>query len=175
VPSWGKLERELRRLLNDTGLAVLTTVIDYYGLPDDVPGMTTRPHGDPTARVCHVERAVADSIGDRRFLPHLTLHESETWVFAAASQLGELYGDPDLAARLDADVAEAGGPELVNDHPMNAPSKRLLRYRPGFAKTVDGPLAVDELGLSALRAVCPHLDAWLVALECRVSSVGRGW
>jgi hypothetical protein len=33
-------------------------------------------------------------------------------------------------------------------------------------KTLDGPLAVAELGLPGLRALCPHLDRWLVGLEC---------
>lgn len=164
VTSWAKLEREIRRLLRDSGLAVLSTVIDYYGLPDDVPGMSTRPSAGARQRVEHVERAVGNVIRDPRFVPHLTLHESESWVFAAARQLGDLYGDQDLAARLMADSAAAGGPELVNDGPSTAPSKRLLAYRMGYAKVVDGPLAVGELGLPALRARCPHLDRWLSAL-----------
>jgi hypothetical protein len=164
VTSWGKLRREITRLLTDRGLDVLTTVIDYYGLPADVPGMATRPSGDALCRVRHVEHELAASIGDPRFLPHLTLHEIETWVFAAAQQLGELYGDAALVERLKADIADAGGVEFVNDGPVTAPSNRLGRYRPGYAKTVDGPLAVAELGLSALRGQCPHLDAWLTAL-----------
>lgn len=163
VTSWSRLEREIRRLLHDTGLAVLSTMIDYYGLPDDVPGMSTRPSGGAEQRVEHVEHALADAVGDPRFVPHLTLHESESWVFAAAKQLGDLYGDQDLAARLTADVVAAGGAELVNDDPSTAPSKRLLRYRAGYAKVLDGPLAVGELGLPSLRARCPHLDRWLSA------------
>jgi uncharacterized protein YgfB (UPF0149 family) len=54
--------------------------------------MDSRPAADVYQRVEHVERAVSAAIGDERFLPHFTLHESETWVFAAAEQLGELYG-----------------------------------------------------------------------------------
>jgi len=165
VTSWGKLRWEITRLLTDSGLDVLTTVIDYYGLPADVPGMATRPSGDPLCRVRHVERALAASIGDPRFLPHLTLHEIETWVFAAAPQLGDLYADAALVERLKADIADAGGAEFVNDGHTTAPSKRLARYKPGYAKTSDGPLAVEELGLPALRRQCPHLDAWLTALE----------
>ncbi|MEU4444777.1 DUF4276 family protein [Actinosynnema sp. NPDC050801] len=59
----------------------------------------------------------------------------------------------------------AGGPELVNDGPATAPSKRLLDYCPGYVKTVDGPLAIQDLGLARLRAACPHLDAWLRTFE----------
>ena len=165
VTSWAKLAREIARLLKDSSLNVLTTVIDYNGLPADVPGMATRPVGGPMCRVRHVERELTASIGDPRFLAHLTLHESEAWVFAAASELGELYADTELAERLRADVAAAGGPELVNDRRDTAPSKRLERYRRGYAKTIDGPLAVTELGLSDLRRQCPHLDQWLAELD----------
>lgn len=74
-------------------------------------------------------------------------------------------GDSHLAERLLQDVAGAGGPELVNDGVETAPSKRLLRYWPTYVKTMDGPLAIAELGVTKLRATCPHLDAWLTALE----------
>jgi hypothetical protein len=99
-------------------------------------------------------------------VPHLTLHEAETWVFAAAEQLGDLYGDPILTSRLRADVQQVGGPELVNDGPATAPSKRLLGYRPDYAKTIAGPAVIAELGIARLRAQCPHLDRWLTALMC---------
>jgi len=86
-------------------------------------------------------------------------------VFAAARQLGDVYGDAELVERVRADVVRAGGPELVNDGRETAPSKRLARYRPGYAKTIDGPLAIAELGLVELRRQCPHLDQWLTKLD----------
>ena len=103
--------------------------------------------------------------GDRRFLPHLVLHEVEAWVFAAREQLGWLLADENLTARLKVDVAAAGGPEGVNDHPETAPSKRLARYCAGYVKTQDGPLAIADLGVERLRRECPHLDSWLGRLE----------
>lgn len=175
MTSWPKLEREIRRLLRDSGLDVLTTIVDYYGLPDDVPGMATRPNGnDAHARVGQVEAALARAIGDPRFVPHLTMHEVESWVFAAAEQLADLYQEPALLDRLLADVDAVGGPELVNDGPTTAPSKRLLKYRPDYLKTTDGPLAVSELGLDSLRRGCPHLDAWLRDLELRAGNARGG-
>ena len=67
VTSWKHVEREIRLLLRDTSIGVLSTLIDYYGFPDDAPGMADRPAGDAMARVVHVERAQADAIMDRRF------------------------------------------------------------------------------------------------------------
>lgn len=162
--SWAKIEREVRRLLDDRGLTV-TTLFDYYGFPEDAPGMADRPAGTPVAQVDHVEAALARTIGDHRFRPNLVLHETETWVFAAAEELGELRDNSELAARLRADCVEAGGPEQVNSTRERAPSKRLLAYLPDYGKLIDGPLAVCELGLPALRAVCPRLNRWLTGLE----------
>ena len=164
VTSWAKIEREIRRLLDDRGLTV-TTLFDYYGFPEDAPGMADRPAGAPAKQVEHVQTAMAGRIGDHRFRPNLVLHETEAWVFAAAGELGELRGVPELAARLRADCAEAGGPELVNSTRERAPSKRLFAYLPDYAKLNDGPLAICELGLPKLRAACPHLDGWLRGLE----------
>jgi Domain of unknown function (DUF4276) len=164
VTSWRQVALDVGLLLHDTSLDVLTTMFDYYAFPDECPGMADRPVGDVYRRVEHVERCLADAVGDRRFRPHLVLHELEAWVFAAADELGLLHG-LELAERLRRDVAAAGGPELVNDGPATAPSKRLLDYCPTYLKTSDGPAAVEELGIGRLRAVCPHLDAWLRTFE----------
>ncbi|HEX5401244.1 MAG TPA: DUF4276 family protein [Pseudonocardiaceae bacterium] len=131
--------------------------------------MITRA-GDPFQRVRHVEDAMSAAIGDRRFVPHITLHERESWVFAVADQLGGWLDDPELARRMRAGSAAAGGPELVNDSLATAPSKRLLSYRPTYDKTLDGPAAIMELGVPAPRAQCPHLDGWLAELERRTTS-----
>lgn len=93
------------------------------------------------------------------------MHELESWVFAAADQLSELRGEPELAERLRADCDAAGGPELVNGGAKTAPSNRLLRYCAGYQKVIEGPLAVAGLGVAGLRGQCPHFDAWLSKLE----------
>jgi len=155
VSSWPKLEGEIRRLLRDSSLDVVTTLLDYYGFPADAPGMADRPAADAFVRVEHVERSLALAVGDGRFLPHLSLHETEAWVFAAAAQLGELLGAPALGRKLRDESAAAGGPELVNDGPSTAPSKRLQAHCPGYSKPVDGPLAIRELGAAGVAAPMP--------------------
>lgn len=99
------------------------------------------------------------------FLPHLVLHETEAWVLAAVDELGEAIGDPAGAAAMRKLVLDCGGPEMVNDLPESAPSKRLLAQWPRYQKTLDGPLALLEHGLDRLRQSCPHLDTWLHRIE----------
>jgi hypothetical protein len=174
VSTWPKLERELRLLLRDSSTTLLTTLLDYYAFPAEAPGMTDRPHGSPYQRVRHVESALAKAVGDERFVPHLTLHEAETWVLANCRQLGELMGDPGPAADLEGIVRLESGPELVNDGVDTAPSKRIMNAYPQYAKTIDGPLVIAEAGLDAIRSTCPHADDWLRELEARTSHRLRG-
>jgi len=164
ITGWRQVERDVRLLLGNTNLDVLTTLFDYYAFPADSPGMSTRPSGDPYGRVAYVEKELAAHFKDLRFRPHLILHELEAWVFAAADQLGEFLGE-ELGDKLRHDVAASGGAELVNDTPETAPSKRLLRYCPGYSKPLDGPLALIECGLPELRLRCPRLDGWLSSFE----------
>jgi hypothetical protein len=124
-----------------------------------------RPDSDPLERVRHVESAMAAAIGHSCFLPHLVLHETEAWVLGAVEQLGAVIGDPAGAAALKKVVDESGGPEMVDDGPTTAPSKRLTGQWPAYQKTFDGPYALLELGLPGLRRQCPHLDDWLRTIE----------
>jgi hypothetical protein len=165
VSRWPKIAHDIKALLRNSAVDTVTTMLDLYGLPSDTPGLANAPTGDPYTRVRHVEDAMARAVDDRRFLPFLALHETEAWVLAAAAELSELVTAPRPAADLTAQVTAAGGPELVNDGPDTAPSKRILKAYPSYRKVVDGPDAIELLGLDALRAACPHLDGWLKQLE----------
>jgi hypothetical protein len=168
VSTWPKLERELRLLLRDSSTTVLTTLLDYYAFPAEAPGMADRPHGSPYDRIRHVESALAKAVDDVRFVPHLVLHETETWVLADCRRLGEVMGDLGPAAELDRMVHLESGPELVNDGVDTAPSKRIMRAYPQYAKTIDGPLVIAEAGIDAIRSTCPHADDWFRELEARM-------
>ncbi len=43
ITNFKKVEDDLRRFLGDTDAALVTTMFDYYGLPDDFPGKLTLP------------------------------------------------------------------------------------------------------------------------------------
>jgi hypothetical protein len=169
VSTWPKLQRELRLLLHDSSTTVLTTLLDYYAFPVDAPGMTDRPQGSPYDRVRHAESALSKAVDDSRFIPHLVLHEIETWVLADCRRLGEVMGDPGPAIDLARIVRQESGPELVDDGVETAPSKRVALAYPQYTKTIDGPLVIADAGINAIRRTCPHADDWLRELEARMS------
>ena len=163
VTSWNQIKRDLRNLLGDTNAVAITTLIDYYGLPKDVPGMSTRK-GSPMARVAHVEKAIADHFDDSRLHPFLMLHEFEAMLFTNIKKWEHRFDDAAAIARLKNDVAGLE-PERINETPQGAPSKRILRRLEVYEKPFHGPDALKDIGLDAIRDACPHFAAWLTWAE----------
>jgi len=163
VVSFQQVQRDLGHLLHDTHATVITTLLDYYALPAEFPGMADRAGGTARARVEHVEAAWAASVGDSRFVPHLVLHELEAWVYACPSRLEPWMFDDDqaiipaIAAITDAHAT----PEDIDEGPDTAPSKRLLRVFTAYQKTVHGPIAIAAIGIERIRTACPHFARWL--------------
>jgi hypothetical protein len=166
ISSYGQVQRDLQRLLHDGHASIITTVLDYYALPKDFPGMRDRPSGSPRSRVEHVEAAWAATVADRRFVPHLALHEFETWVYADPSRLEPwMFDDDAKAIEAIAKIAAAyQTPEDIDDGPDTAPSKRLEKVF-NYQKLLHGPLAVSAIGIDRIRAVCPHFHQWFGRLE----------
>ncbi len=70
VSSWRKIEREIKLLLSDTSLAVLTTLFDYYAFPPDAPGMADLAAGrSPHERVERLEHACSGNVDPRSTFP----------------------------------------------------------------------------------------------------------
>jgi hypothetical protein len=51
--------------------------------------------------------------------------------------------------------------EEINDSPDPAALKRIPAFVAGHQKPLLGVLAVLEIGLTMIRAECPHFDGWL--------------
>ncbi len=146
----------------------VTTLFDLYGLPEDFPSLSLHSTDRDTARRCSsLEAALAREFNDVRFTPYIQRHEFEALVLASLPSLRELLdADDDLRglAPLETLVSETA-PEDINDGATTAPSKRLQVHIPGYVKTLHGPLATGDTGLSELRRQCPRFDAWVGKLE----------
>ena len=115
VTSFRKFQNDVRRLLAGAGDALVTTLIDYVGLPSDFPALDTRPAGDPFARVAHVERSIAEAFGrPRAFLPYLSLHEFEALVFSYPEELPTTLNERQRATEFAAIRARYATPEHIN-------------------------------------------------------------
>lgn len=162
----------VRFLKQEKGADVFfTTMIDLYALPTDFPGVdsASQQRHLPYERVRTLEEAFAGDVGDSRFIPHIQLHEYEAYLFVEPKCLELFYNNQAAAiSRLEAVAAPPlASPELIDDGPQTAPSKRIVKEFPEYAdaKTTVGPQVAELIGLSAIRAKCPHFDNWLWRLE----------
>jgi hypothetical protein len=166
---WSNVQLSLRPLLADTD-AWVTTLLDFYGLPADFPGVSSVAVslGAARDRVQALEQALSAALENmattRRFIPFVALHEFEAWYFAGPAKVADYYGRAEVAALMERAIHEADGPENINHGKDTHPSKRLESYGMGFRKT-SAVSVLRDIGLDAIRARCPHFNDWLTRLE----------
>ena len=163
--SYERTRNEVLRLLRDTGAAAVTTMYDLYGLPEDFPGYQTRPSQSGYAKVEHLESALNQDIGHRRFRAYLQLYEFEALLFVDPERTAAQFPASGHLDRIREIRAAFHSPEEIDDHPDTAPSKRLLTLFPGYQKALHGPLIAIQVGLERIRRECPHFDRWLGWLD----------
>jgi hypothetical protein len=144
----------------------VTTMIDLYGIPKDFVPHTTRSTALEKATL--VEARMREAFGESdRWIPYVQLHEFEALLFVDLQELVAAFpGEIMSVAAEKLEVDSAGlEPEEINEGRDTAPSKRILRYIPRYAKAQVGPTVAARVGLERLRARCPHFSTWITALE----------
>jgi hypothetical protein len=112
-----------------------TTMIDLYRLPHDFPDYddAAKFKSDPIRRVEHLENAFRQDMIDPRFLPYIQLHEYESLLFVDPNEFAFYYsncGKPiDSLVKISRDFTS---PELIDDGPTTAPSKRIIQLLPQY-------------------------------------------
>ncbi len=165
VPSYERVKKEIQRLLGDSSAALVTTMIDYYGLPDTFPGRACVEGDTPLERVKYVEDALASDINHSRFLPYCSLHEFEALLFVSPAAIALTFSLPALEPKLAAIRASFPSPEDIDDDSATAPSARLESLYPRYSKPFFGSLIANRIGLQQMRVECGHFNEWLSTLE----------
>lgn len=173
IVSYRQIQKDICNLLRDSSALLVTTLIDYYGLPDDFPGKSSLPPGSPRQRVQYLEEAFKNDIGHPRFLPFLVLHEFEALVLVEPGHFATVlpYYKDNVPALLE-DIGTTP-PEEINEGEETHPAARIQRYFPGYQKRLHGPRIVQEIGLDKIRKRCPHFDRWLRKLESLCAQKGN--
>jgi hypothetical protein len=162
---FGKFENDLRLLLRDSNATLVTTMIDYYGLPADFPAPPMPATLSCYEKVKRYEEAFAAKINHDRFLPFLMLHEFEALLFTNPPMLARRFLENDQTKSLQKIRDQYASPEEIDDSPDTAPSKRIKKLLPGYRKRQHGIIAAQDIGIEAMRAACPHFNEWLTKLE----------
>ena len=177
VRSWAIARKEIANHLNEDRGRIVTTMVDYYGMPQTGsrawPGRSEANELAFPKNAEMVENALATDVCEQmgsdfnpeRFVPYVMMHEFEAMLFSDCDKFAEGIGEPELASAFQGIRNQFGCPEEINDSPNTAPSIRIVSLVPGYQKPVWGILAALEIGLGAIRSVCPHFRGWLERLE----------
>ncbi len=162
--SWESVRGDVVRTLKGRGAYRCAIMLDYYRLPHGWPGRRDAMKHVPEKRARVVESALQASVtesigGDLRpgmFLPYIQLHEFEALLFSDTSKLAHAIASAPVhkpvdelivAERLAQILEPFGDPELINDGPHTAPSKRILDVAPYYDKATMGPIVAERIGL----------------------------
>lgn len=161
-----------RRLLGDR-TAYCTTFFDYYGLD---PRFVGKEAASRQTAIVDKASAIEDALKERlaaavgenatrRFIPYIQMHEFEGLLFSDPDALAKGLSVPQLTSAFRKIRSAFSTPEEINDSPVTAPSKRILRMIPEYDKPVYGSIAALEIGLAPIRTQCKRFDQWLTLLE----------
>lgn len=146
-----------------------TTMFDLYRLPDDFPGLEeAKQKIDPYKKIEVLEEKLGADIASHRFIPYLQLHEYEALLFSGLDKFQHYYIEQrSQLTALKQDVYGITNPELINENPATAPSKRIIKYLPSYEgeKPSAGPIIAEHIGLQEIRSKCQHFNAWVSQLE----------
>jgi hypothetical protein len=175
IQEWFSVRKDiLNHLKQDLGI-IVTTMVDYYGLPQTWPGRTQSPQQAFEERAATVEREVLKDVSDelgigfdrRRFVPYVVMHEFEGLLFSDPEGFGRGIARRDLSPKFQAIRDRFATPEEINDSPVTAPSKRVEALFPGYQKPLMGVLAAQRIGLDSIRRECRLFSGWIDELEQR--------
>jgi Domain of unknown function (DUF4276) len=155
------------RWLKQDQSAFVTTMFDFYALPQDFPGYQAAIHStDPYQKAALVQQALATDIASQRFIPYIQLHEFEALLF---SDIDALCSTCNLSQKHNTELKAVRNsfstPEHINDNSQAAPSKRILNIHDSYEKIIDGVQTAKAIGLAKLRQECLHFNEWLEKLE----------
>ena len=152
----------------------VSTMVDYYGMPNDWPGRADasatlaasgRAEAIEDALLQDVSNEMGTNFNSNRFIPYVMMHEFEAMLFSDCRAFGNAIGYSELSGNFQAIRDEFDSPEEIDDSPVTAPSKRIEALLPVYQKPTMGVQAAQSIGLDKIRSECPHFRNWLERLE----------
>ncbi len=177
VRKWEAARGDILRTLKEG--RYVTTMFDFYAMPDDWPGRAEAKSLPCDRRGPHVEqsitRDIAEAVGGsfnaRQLIPYVQVHEFEAILFADVAKMAETLApvcptrQDELTMVFKGILDSAGQAEAINDGYETCPSRQIAGWVSAYRKPVFGPIIAAKIGLDVIRAACPHFGQWLGRLE----------
>ncbi|WP_415519609.1 MAG: DUF4276 family protein [Desulfovibrio aminophilus] len=170
---FSRVKKDLGLHLKQRSDTYVTTLVDYYGIkewpgiddisPQATPDIIAQTVNEATKAI--VNELFEDQRADYRFIPYMAIHEFESLLFSDSTALANELGIDQQ--EVDSILEQFGEPEAINNSPETAPSKRLDKWSLNgkFPKTTIGIAIAREIGIPAMRDMCPLFNEWLSTFE----------
>ena len=172
--SYPQAERDLKLWMREVShrkseTHYFTTMFDLYALPDDFPGsIQSKSIVDAYAKVEHLENEFGRAIGSPNFIPYIQLHEFEALLFCDIEKLIIEYPKchKEIERLKETLHSYNDNPELIDNSPETAPSKRIIKAIEGqnkynYNKPVSGSKVTKYIGMPSLTTQCRHFKQWI--------------
>lgn len=163
VSNYEKVRTELRLLCSLHPQDSVTTMFDYYAMPRNTPDIE---NAEPNIfrRVRQIEAAVTQDIGCQNCFFYLMLHEFEALLYSEPRAF-RIIADDTVVKAIRNIRRGVPTPEHINNSPETAPSKRLLKLIPRYAKVKNGTILSKRIGMPRLMHECEHFCDWIEAIK----------
>lgn len=163
---FGKVQRDLQRILKDNSIYV-TTFFDFYRLGTDFPQYDQLPqNGHIYERIVFLEKALEREFNNTRFKAYIQPYEFEALLFADLTGFENNFSDEPVFINGVRDIIQAyPNPEEINEGATTAPSKRLESLKPNYEKIFHGNMIALENGIEIMLSKCPHFSEWVEFLK----------
>lgn len=159
--SYVLFQNELRRTAAQ-GNVMITTMLDFFRIPNDFPGYSTDVRTIDVME-SNIRTDCSAIIAPQFFLPYIQKHEFEALLFANLSGFSNILDAKGLN-QVTKIVKDCGSPEDIDGGPDTAPSKRLESIF-DYKKVADSLLVMSDVSIDQLRCSCPRFDEWVGRLE----------
>jgi len=163
ISSYAKIKNEIIALCRQHKNAFVTTMFDYYGMPDNTPFIDCKEQ-DIQKRMSIIEDAINKDIAQPNFRFHFMLHEFEAILFSNPESFGKIADEP-AVQKIQKIKNEFHNPEHINNSPTTAPSKRIKDIIPSYKKITDGANLSEDMGIDVILDECPYFSSWVEMIK----------
>ena len=167
IVPWPVLKKQLVNHLHETDVHV-SMLIDYYGIKKhyNFPGWQESLNlEEKNSRMQFLFTKLKEDLPRQlqsRFIPYIQLHEFEGLLFSDINVIQENFTTDEVDMNALQKAADKyKNPELINDHPNTAPSKRLENAIKGYEKVLYGNFLAMNIGLEKIKEKCPLFNEWI--------------
>lgn len=159
VSDYNKIKRELTMLCKSHPNEYITTMFDYYAMPENTPGIDFHSP-NLINQIKTIEETIDADIGQNNCKFHFMLHEFEGILFSNPDSFS-IIADSSIVTSIQEIRDQYPTPEHINNSPETAPSKRLEALIPNYAKVKNGTLLASNMGIDIIMQECPHFNGWI--------------